>query len=285
MKKENERVTIYTPDSLILNPANMAKEMVFDLYAGRELSWRLAIRDISAQYRQTLLGFLWAILIPLSNTVIWIFLSKSGVVSVNKTDIPYPVYVFVGTMLWGILIDAVNAPLQSTSGAKTMLSKINFPRESLIVSGIYKTIFNSIIKIALIIIGIVIYGVYPGINGLLIPVGVMSLILVGTTIGVLITPIGMLYGDIGKAIPILMQFIMYLSPVVYPMPKTGLASKIFAANPITPLINIARSFMTNGVIDSVQYYVVINIVATIMLIIVWVIYRISMPILIERISS
>lgn len=285
MKVEKQRVTIYTPESLLSSPASLAREMYNDLCAGQELSWRLAIRDISAQYRQTLLGFIWAILVPLSNTIIWIFLSKSGVVSVDKTDIPYPVYVFVGTMLWGILIDAVNAPLQSTFSAKTMLSKINFPRESLIVSGIYKTLFNSVIKLALIVIGIIYYGVYPGVYGLLIPIGIISLILVGTTIGLLITPIGMLYGDVGKAIPILMQFFMYLSPVVYPMPKTGIASIIFAANPITPLINITRSFITNGAIESVQYYVIINIVATIMLIIVWVIYRLSMPILIERISS
>ena len=72
------RTTIYTPDSLLSNPLSMIRGMLQDLVASRELAWRLAVRDLSAQYRQTILGFLWAIILPLANTLIWIFLSRSA---------------------------------------------------------------------------------------------------------------------------------------------------------------------------------------------------------------
>ena len=122
-------ITVYTPDSSLSSPRTMVREMFRDLLASRELAWRLAVRDIRAQYRQAFLGILWAFILPLANTVIWIFLSRAGIVSVGETELPYSVYVFTGTMLWAILMDAMNAPLQQTNAARAMLAKLNFPRE------------------------------------------------------------------------------------------------------------------------------------------------------------
>ena len=154
-------LTIYTPDSLLSSPLRMAREMLRDLASSRELAWRLTVRDLSAQYRQTFLGFLWAILLPLANTLVWVFLSRSGVVNVSDTPLPYPVYVFTGTMLWAILMDALNAPLQIVTASKIMLARINFPREALVVAGIYQTIVNALIKVTLLLIALLVMGIPP----------------------------------------------------------------------------------------------------------------------------
>jgi lipopolysaccharide transport system permease protein len=263
----------------------MISDMFHDLGSSKELAWRLAVRDLSAQYRQSILGFLWALILPLANTVVWIFLSKSGVVSVSQTEISYPIYVFIGTMLWGIFMDAVNAPLQVTIAAKPMLSKINFPREAIIVSGVYQTLFNAAIKIVLVLVAIALMGIVPGIGGLMIPFGLMSLILVGTALGVMITPVGLLYGDVGKAMPLLMQFMMYVTPVVFPIPKNGLAVMLFTINPLTPVIQTERAWLTGQSPDQLTYFIVVNGVAIAMFLSVWIVYRLAMPILIERMSS
>jgi lipopolysaccharide transport system permease protein len=110
--------TVYTPGSSLASPRKMFRDMFQDLWAGRELAWRLAVRDISAQYRQAFLGILWVFILPLANTAAWVFLSGTGIVSVRETALPYPVYVFSGSMLWAIFMDAVNAPLQQTNAAK-----------------------------------------------------------------------------------------------------------------------------------------------------------------------
>lgn len=112
-------VTAYTPDSRLQHPARMLREMLSDLWAGRELAWRLAVRDISAQYRQAFLGLLWAFILPLANTLTWIFLQGSGVVRMGETALPYAVYVFTGTMLWAIFMEALNAPLKQTESARS----------------------------------------------------------------------------------------------------------------------------------------------------------------------
>ena len=278
-------VTVYTPESSLASPATMLRDMLRDLIASRELAWRLAVRDISAQYRQTALGLLWVLILPLANTLTWIFLSGTGVVAVGDTALPYAVYVFTGTMLWAIFMDALNAPLQQTTAAKAMLAKLNFPREALIVSGIYQTLFNAGIKIALLLAALLWLGVYPDASLLWFPLGVVSLILVGTAIGLLLTPVGMLYTDIGRGLPLVMQFLMYVTPVVFPMPKDGLAATLFHLNPLTPIIVTTRDWLTAQPVDLLGPFLLVNGLAVVLLLLVWVVYRLAMPILIERMSA
>jgi lipopolysaccharide transport system permease protein len=140
----------------------MVREMFSDLRAGRDLALQLTVRDIQAQYRQSILGILWAFILPLANTVTWVFLNMTGIVRLDSTGIPYPLYVFSGTLLWAIFMDSLQAPLNLTTAAKGMLSKINFPREAIILSGIYQSLFNGIIKIALILGTFLFFGIYPG---------------------------------------------------------------------------------------------------------------------------
>lgn len=279
------QVTIYTPDSSLADPVKMIRAMFRDLAASRELAWRLAVRDIRAQYRQAFLGILWAFILPLANTIAWIFLNSTGIVAVADTALPYPVYVFTGTMLWAIFMDALNAPLQQATSAKGMLAKLNFPREALIVSGIYQTLFNAGIKIILLLGALAVLGINPGWSLLLFPFGILSLVLLGTALGLLITPVGMLYTDVGRALPLLMQFLMYVTPVVFPMPKDGWAATLFVLNPLTPVILTARDWLTGIVPQYFLYFSLVNLAAIALLLMVWVVFRLAMPILIERMSA
>lgn len=277
--------TIYTPESSIARPGAMLRDMFADLWNSRELSWRLAVRDVRGQYRQAVLGFLWAFILPLANTVTWIFINSVGVVKISETDLPYPIYVFSGTMLWAILMDAMNAPLQQVNMAKQMLSKLNFPRESLIVSGVYQTIFNALIKLVILMSVLFYMGFSPGWNLLYLPLGVFSLILVGTSLGLLITPLGTLYTDIGRALPLLMQFLMYVTPVVFPMPQDGWAATCLRFNPITPLILTTRDWITGVEPEYLGGFTVVTVAGGGLLLAVWGVYRLAMPILIERMSA
>lgn len=278
-------VRTYTPESPLAHPRKLRREMVADLLEGRELAWRLAVRDISAQYRQSALGILWAMITPLSTTLVWLFLSTANLVQVATTDIPYPIFVFSGTLLWSILTDALNAPLAQVNANKPLLAKLNFPREALILSGIYQTLFNAAIKIGILLLVLPVLGVHPGWGGLLIPVGVLALVLMGTAVGLALTPLGVLYGDIGRGIPLISQFLMYLSPVVFPLAVTGWTAQLMRFNPLTPLILNSRAWFTGQPPQLLGAWFLVTGAAAILLIIVWIIYRMAMPILIERMSA
>ncbi len=279
-------VKIYTPESVLRNPKVMIMDMMRDLMASRGLAWQLAIRDIRAQYRQAALGFLWAFILPLANTAVWLFIQSTGIVTLQATTLPYPVYVFTGTILWAIFMDALNAPLRQTTAAKPMLAKINFPHRSIwVLSGIYQTLFNGGIKIAVLMVALLFLGVNSSWQILFFPLAVLSLILAGTALGLVLTPVGMLYTDIGKGLPLLMQFFMYLTPVVFPMPSSGLAATLFHLNPITPIILTARDLLTGFSPEFLGPFIEVNLGMLVLVGLMWVVYRAAMPILIERMSA
>lgn len=278
-------VTVYSSQTAAYAPLRMLRVMFRDLAAARELAWRLAVRDISAQYRQAVLGVLWAFIVPAANALVWVILSGAGVIRFADTLLPYPVYVFSGTILWSIFMDALNAPLAQVNAARGMLTKLNFPREALIVSGIYQTLFNAGIKVLILVGALAVAGINPGWKLLLFPFGLLSLVLIGTAIGLLITPVGVLYSDVGRGMPLLMQFLMYTTPVVFPMPSSGWAVTLFNVNPLTPLILTTRDWLTGFEPVYSGGFLLVNVAAIALLLVAWAVYRLAMPILIERMSA
>ncbi len=285
LSQEKLPVKIYSYESQFNNPWLFIREMFVDLFKSRDLAWQLTVRDIKAQYRQSFLGILWAFIMPLATTITWIFLNKTGIVKLAPTGIPYPLYVFSGTLLWSIFMESLNSPLKLSNAAKKTLSKINFPREAIIISGIYQSMFNGIIKITLIITTFLIFGIYPGWNLLLFPFAFLSLVIAGTTIGLLITPIGLLYTDIGRAIPLAMQFVMYITPVVFPIPKDGWVNLLFTFNPLTQLIMVCRDWLSGTATLYLNGFLIVTAILIFVLFIAWAIYRLVMPIIIERMSA
>lgn len=279
------KVTIYSPESSVRRPGLMLREMFADLKSSGELAWRLARRDISALYRQSFLGYLWAFIMPLATTMAWVFLNASGIVRVAETGIPYPVYVLTGTMIWQMFVEALQAPLQQVTMAKTMLTKLKFPRESLILSGMFKWLFNVVIKLIIIVPVLVYFGIEVGSHQFLVPVAILAILIVGTAIGLLLAPLGLLYTDIGRAIPIAAQFAMYITPVVFAMPEGGLTAKLFHLNFMTPLVLNARAWLTGMESVMVPYFIGVSLGAVLLLFVGWLLYRVTMPVLIERMSS
>lgn len=261
---------------------NEIKAMFSDLFTSRELAKRLFIRDKKAEYRQSLLGIMWAFVTPLINALVWIFLSMSGAVKIETDQLPYPLFVFIGSMLWSIFSESINSPLVSTNGAKALISKINFPKEAILLSGFYKTIFNSAIKLLIIVIALIFFQINPGIQivyGLLM---IVFLIFVGNAIGLLITPIGMLYKDVGRGIPLVLSFAMYTTPVVYQEMKNPFLAKLVNVNPLTPIINSTRNLLTGYSWDQPMYLLLIFVISILVMLIGWIFYRISIPIIVER---
>lgn len=278
-------VTVYSPAPGLGRGGTLLADMRRDLARSGGLAWQLAVRDIRSQYRQAALGLLWAFILPLANTAAWLFIQRAGIVKLAPTDLPYPVYVFTGTVLWAIFMDAVNAPLQQTIAAKPMLAKINFPREALILSGILQALFNAAVKLAVLLAALLVLGVNPGPAVLWVPLAVAALILAGTTLGLLVTPVGILYTDVGKGLPLVLQFAMYVSPVVFPPPAGGWGAVVFALNPLTPLLLTARDLLVGSAPAQVLQSVAVSAALLVALGGLWLVYRLAMPILIERMSA
>ncbi|MCC7377377.1 MAG: ABC transporter permease [Verrucomicrobiales bacterium] len=235
---------VYTPASPIRHPGQMVLAMGRDLVASRELAWRLFTRDFRAQYRQSVLGYFWAFVPPLLAALPWMFLNSQKIVNISPTGIPYPAFVMTGTMLWQTFIDALNSPLKQTLGARSMLAKINFPKEALLMAGVAEIASNLAIRMALLLPVLWVLKVPLAPCLAWAPIGVAALVLLGLSIGLLLTPLGLLYTDVARAIGVVATFGMLLTPVVYPPPSSGIGGWLAAWNPVSPVLSITRDWIT-----------------------------------------
>ena len=121
---------IYTPESLLRHPSRLFQQMWLDLLSSRELAWRLLVRDISAQYRQSFLGIIWAFIPPIIMAAGFTLASQAKVINIGETDLPYPAYVMFSTALWQTFVEAINGPVKAVTVAKPLLARVNFPREA-----------------------------------------------------------------------------------------------------------------------------------------------------------
>ncbi len=283
--KETKHVRIYTP-----NVDNSIFSIFFEglknLYSSHFLAYQIAKRDISAQYRQSFLGLLWSVILPLSTAAVWIFMKNSNTVSLSDTGIYYPVFVFTGTMAWAILTETIMGTINVTQTMRSTLSKINFPKEALITAGIYKTLFNVFIKLIILAILLIVFKQDISWSISLFPIALFMMILFGTSIGLLITPIGLLYGDVGKLMTPFMQVLMYFSPVVFVLPTYDNAiGRILYYNPLTPLVNNFRNILVGQNFEQVSYYISIGLGSLLLFCIALIFYKITIPIITERIGG
>ncbi len=282
-KKGSVRVNSSEP--FIKSPLQLFKALKRDILASKELSWRLFQRNIAARYRHSILGFLWAFLPPLATAGIWIFLQNNKIVNISSTTIPYPVYVLIGTLLWRTFSDSISMPLNSFLGARSMLARIDFPREALLLSGIGDILFNSLIRAAIITVVLLISGTGISSSFFLFPIAMISLIILGSSIGIFLVPCGMLYHDVSRALGFGIQFWFYLTPIVYPTPTDWPLSLLAKLNPTSPVLNTARNWATGIDNNMTTDFFVITLLSVILFLIGWIILKITLPHLIERISN
>lgn len=275
-------VIVYSPESAIKSPRKLFREMADELKNSRELAFALFSRDMKGQVRQSILGYAWLFFPPIATTLVWFFLNSSGVVKVADTGMPYPAFVMIGTLLWQAFLESLTKPITSLNGAKAMLTKLNFPRIAPVLAGIGQTTVTAAIRLVLLIPIFVFAGVEASWTIIFFPLAYLSMVLLGVAIGSFLTPIGLLYTDIARAIGLFGQFAMYATPVVYPVATSGFLGEVNRFNPVTYLIEVGRATLVGGSFQHLPMALIISGCAFVLLLIGWTIFHITVPRIIER---
>lgn len=281
----NERVRIYTPDPFLKRPWALLGGLRDDIWSGRELAWRLFVRDLNAQYRQTYFGYLWILFPPLASSFAFIFLQRQGLVAFDTGRLPYPLFAFMGTVIWQTFVDAISSPAGALNGAKPLLAKINFPREALLLAGLYSVAFHLLVRLGLVALAMAWANVAPGPLLWFLPLALAAVVMAGFAVGLLLCPLGGLYGDVTRAVPILAQFWMLLSPVVYPLSAAHSLHDILRWNPATPLIVTAREALGSGTFTLLPEFWVVTGGALMFAFVGLLSFRVALPHIIARVGS
>jgi lipopolysaccharide transport system permease protein len=278
-------VAVYGPNSALRQPSQLLRRMRADLDLALGLAWRLFLRDVRGQHRQSLLGYLWVLVPPVLNTLLWVFLSSQDIIEVDVPGVPYPIYVLTGTVLWQLVVDATTKPLQMASQARPVLVKLAFPLEALPIAALLHVTFSFLVR-AVLLGGVLLWAGVGSMQALyLVPVGIFGLSLLGTAIGVLLLPAGLLYKDVEHGLPLAMQAGYYLTPVVYMAPTTWPASLVTVVNPVSPLLMMTRDSLLTGNTAGLGPAMLVMAITLPLLFTGWVVFRLALPFIIERLGG
>ena len=254
VKKSQE--FIYTSEQNTGWGLSVWKEMLFELIRSRELIWRLFIRDFSVRYRQTLLGVVWVLVLPLITVATFMLLNRAGLLKVGETGVPYPVFALLGLTVWQIFANGLSVCSNAVISSGSVIIKINFPKETLVISALGQVIIELLVRLLMLGIILVFYGVTPRWTVVLFPLSLLPLLMLTLGIGFFLALVNVVFRDIGNLIAPVLQLLMFLTPVVYQIPEAGILAKLMKANPLTPMIVTPRElFFTGYVTDPVGFFV------------------------------
>src|SRR5580765_1497072 len=143
------------------------REMLAEQAEYRELLYQMTARDLIVRYKQSVMGFGWAIFMPLVNTVLFSVIFTR--VATLNTDVPYPIFAYTGLMFWNFFASALRFSVTSLSSNATLITKIYFPREIFPFSAILVCLVDLAVGSTVLVGMMVYYRIAPSATILYVP--------------------------------------------------------------------------------------------------------------------
>ena len=220
-------------------------EMLRELAEYRELLLSLVRRDLLLRYKQTVMGFGWAILMPVTYMIVF-SLIFTRVVKLD-TGVPYPIYVYAGLLPWNFFASSLRFSVGSLTANSTLITKVYFPRELLPFAAILVSLVDFAVG-AIVLAGLMAW-YHVGLHAtlVLLPVVVLVQVVFTAAVALLLAMGNLFYRDVKYLIEILITLWMFASSVVYPVSRVGgKLAPILALNPMTPILDAYRSVLLEG---------------------------------------
>lgn len=230
------------PSVTIIKP-DQSRSLFFDIkeiWKYRELFLTLATRDIKVRYKQSVLGILWILIQPIATCIVFTFVF-GHLVRIESGETPYPVFVFSGLLLWQFFSRNLGEGVSSLVANSAFINKVYFPRIGIPLIGIFSSAIDFVLALTVLFALMLWYGVDFRIQMLLIPFVLLATVFLSFSIALVFSPLNAIYRDIGLMVGYGTQFLMYLSPVIYPV--TFVPEKyhwLYDFNPVATLLNSAR---------------------------------------------
>jgi len=208
-----------------------------ELWGYREVALALARRQLQARYKQTALGVSWVALQPLLGVAIFSVVFGQ-LVGMPSDGLPYPLFVFVGLMVWSYFSLAVDAATRGLVDDRELVTKTYFPRLLSPISAVIPPLADLAVSLLVLPGLMVVYSLTPSPAVIALPALVVALVALALAVGLWLSALYVQFRDVGHGLGTLLQLWLFASPVVFPSSLAdGRWRYLLAANPITGLID------------------------------------------------
>lgn len=221
------------------------REMISEQFEYRELLARMVNRDLLLRYKQAVMGFGWAVFMPLLNTAVFsvIFMRVAPI----DTGMPYPLFAYCGLLAWNFSASSLRFAVMSLTSNASLVTKIYFPREIFPFTAVLVSLVDLAVG-SLVLIGLMIYystGVSPTLW--LLPIVLLVHVSFNAGCALLVSMANLFYRDVKYLFEIVVAIWMFATAVLYPVRLVGgRLEQLMLLNPMTPIIEAYRDVILRG---------------------------------------
>jgi lipopolysaccharide transport system permease protein len=226
----------------VIEPASrFSRPSLRELWDHRDLLYLLARREVSVRYKQSAIGIAWAVVQPLLLGIVFsVFFGRLAKIP-SEPGVPYPAFAVSGMVLWLFFASAMSAVTASTLANRELISKVYFPRVIIPVAAVAQPLVDFAIAFVVVLATLVVYGITPPIQVLLIPFAVVLALATALGIGLWLSALNVRYRDVYLAVPFLIMIGFFVSPITYPFRLVPVyLHAYYAINPIVGVLETYR---------------------------------------------
>ncbi len=246
------------------------------------LSWRLFRGTLNAKSSRSFLGYFWMIFPAVAITGGVSLASQSGVIRPGETPLPYPLFLFVGILIWQVFADSVDVSRKAFDGARSYLTKVNCAREAIVLAQLYEALLVAVVRLTLLIVLVAMFGQGGWLAWGLLALSFAGAVVLGLGIGALLMPFTILFGDLQHAVRVALTFGVFLTPAFYTPEGSGLFARVIQCSPLAPLMGSARDAAAGMALSQASYLLLVLGLGVVSVVAGWFMIRLATPILIER---
>jgi lipopolysaccharide transport system permease protein len=245
------------------------QELVTEQYQYRELLYEMTRRDLLIRYKQTVMGFGWAVFMPLVNTAVFSIIFTR--VSPIETDVPYPLFAYCGLLAWNFSAATFRTSVGSLTSNSSLVTKVYFPREIFPISAMLVALVDLAVGSSVLIALMVWYRVPPSGYIVLLPIVTFVQVVFTVAVSLFVAMANLFYRDVKYIFEVVITVWMFATSVLYPISgmqgKLGLLLKL---NPMTWIIDAYRKVIFGAHTPDFTGFGVTAVASVMLLMLIWV---------------
>lgn len=213
------------------------REELKELNKYRELLMMITYRDIKVRYKQSVMGFMWAVLMPILIVMSGIVVRYAYALASHKPlgteDITS---VAVKSLPWAFFVSGIRFSCLSLINNKDLVTKIYFPKEIFPISAVMASLFDFLVASCALTIFLIAARVGVGLNLLWVPLLLATMVLTAIGIGMIVSAASLFFRDVKFIVEVFLTFGIFFTPVFYNVSMLGDKGKWLLLNPVSPIL-------------------------------------------------
>jgi homopolymeric O-antigen transport system permease protein len=248
------------------------REMYHEQVDYREVLWSMTRRDIVLRYRQAIMGFGWAIAMPVLNMVVFSVIFTR--VTTIETSLPYPIFAYAGLLPWNLFQSSLRFATSSMTTNTVLVTKIYFPREMFPFSAILVCLVDFVVAATILVGLMAYYGIGVTWTVFFLPVVLVVQLAFTSGIALLLAMGNLFFRDVKYLQEVVVAAWMFATSVVYPVDQIdGKLGLVLQLNPMTPIIDAYRACLLRGELPAAEPFLAASVISFATLALAWVAFH------------